>query len=644
MSLRPKFRFVAECFSFVFLLQITDLESAAFPPTATPDEIHNRLEKASRAHPRLFADAETFSHLKTSIYANRYSGMIADQVIQDAKKLMDVSPVSRVLQGRRLLGVSRRCLERVNQLAMAYQLTENKGFARRCIQEMLAVAAFEDWNPSHFLDVAEMTMALAVGYDWLYEELTVEERKIIRTAIVEKSLKLPFETRHKGWVKSRNNWGQVCHGGLTAGALAIMEDEPELAARTVHQAIQHVVHSMEAFAPKGSYPEGPGYWAYGTTYNVLLIEELENVLGTDFGLSQAPGFGQTGAYLALVTGPSGETFNYSDGGSGRSPQPAMHWFARRYQRPDWLIGEFELLNARIGSGGRFQPLTLLWMSEPTEKLDVRLPNHWQSEGEVSIALHRSSWTDPDHVFVGFKGGSPSANHGNMNIGSFVLDADGVRWAMDLGAEGYHGIESRGMNLWDRSQDSDRWTILRQSNHGHGTLVAGGQLQKASGFGRFVEFSDDPSISYSVLDMTEVYAGQLKQVLRGVALLPGKQVVIRDDISGGRPGQTIRWGMITRAVPTLLSDKVIRLELEDETLNIRFQSSLAGQWKFIDLEQPPHEWDSPNPGVTLLTYESEFGDDGSLTWVSVMTPGSAMGTDSKIKLLSQKTLENWKTIK
>ncbi len=128
------------------------------------------------------------------------------------------------------------------------------------------------------------------------------------------------------------------------------------------------------------------------------------------------------------------------------------------------------------------------------------------------------------------------------------------------------------------------------------------------------------------------------------MLPSKEVVIRDDVSGGRAGQTIRWGMVTRAVPTLLSDKVLRLELEDKRLDIRFQSSLGGQWKFINLEQPPNEWDSPNPGVTLLTYESEFGDDGSLTWVSVMTPGSAMGADLKIKLLSQQTLENWKTIK
>ena len=37
---------------------------------------------------------------------------------------------------------------------------------------MLTAARFEDWNPSHFLDVAEMTFALAIGYDWHSEGKT----------------------------------------------------------------------------------------------------------------------------------------------------------------------------------------------------------------------------------------------------------------------------------------------------------------------------------------------------------------------------------------------------------------------------------------------------------------------------------------
>ena len=44
-------------------------------------------------------------------------------------------------------------------------LTGDRAFSSRAEQEMLAAAAFTDWNPSHFLDVGEMTTALALGYD-----------------------------------------------------------------------------------------------------------------------------------------------------------------------------------------------------------------------------------------------------------------------------------------------------------------------------------------------------------------------------------------------------------------------------------------------------------------------------------------------
>ena len=34
----------------------------------------------------------------------------------------------------------------------------------------VVVLSFTDWHPKHFLDVAEMTTALALSYDWLYHD------------------------------------------------------------------------------------------------------------------------------------------------------------------------------------------------------------------------------------------------------------------------------------------------------------------------------------------------------------------------------------------------------------------------------------------------------------------------------------------
>ena len=337
---------------FVFGNAIADARENSYPPDVSIEELTELVKKVPKTHPRLFIHADELETLRRKSEKNALNRSLKEAIVHQADVLLDDAPIERKLQGRRLLGQSRRCVQRVLALAMAYQLTEDAKYAERCKKEMLAAASFEDWNPSHFLDVAEMTFALAFGYDWLYDRLDEDSRLKIRDAIIHKGVELPFTTKHNGWVRSSNNWGQVCHGGLLAGAFAVLEDEPELAAKTAHSALKNVTRSMAAFAPKGSYPEGPGYWSYGTSYNVLLIGVLDSVLGSDFGLSLAPGFDRTGQYLSVVTGPSGMTFNYADGGAGRSAQPAVFWFASKFDRPDWSFHEYDLLAKAIDSAKR----------------------------------------------------------------------------------------------------------------------------------------------------------------------------------------------------------------------------------------------------------------------------------------------------
>ena len=617
-----------------------------YPPTSSLAEVQQWIDGAPKAHPRLFASGAELGRLRESASEDPTRRALAEAMIAQADALDGLPTLTRTLQGRRLLGQSRRAVQRMMTLTTAYHLTDDPRHARRAEKEMLAISGFSDWNPSHFLDVAEMTLAMAIGYDWLYPQLDEGSRETIRTAIVDKGVALQFDSEHTGWVQATNNWGQVCHGGLTAGALAVMEDEPDLAARTVHSALLNVTRSMAVYAPKGSYPEGPGYWSYGTGYNVVLIAVLESALGTDFGLSRAPGFDATGEYPALATGPSGLFFNYADGGDRRGVQPALFWFARRHARPDWLLGERDRLQTALSKltaedaasgGGRFLPLTLLWMGEWADAPEIRMPLHWSGEGDVPVTVHRSSWTDPGATYVGLKGGSPSANHGQMDTGSFVLDADGVRWALDLGAEPYHGIEARGMNLWDRTQDSDRWTIFRQQNEGHNTLVIDGQPQKVSGHGRIVEFSDAPAFPHSIVDMSSVYEGQARSVRRGVALLPSGAVLAQDEISGLPPGRLVRWGMITRARTSEASGVALTLTEGEKRLRMELLSPADTRWQVIGTGGPRHEWDSPNPGTRMIAFEAVAPESGELRLAALLTPGSATPAEAPMGL---RPLADW----
>ncbi len=641
-----RYIFLAPVAVCVVLLATARGQQPIFPPKVSLDEIRHRISESKSVRPRLLATREQLASLSRTLDKDPLRKQLADSIIQQADALCGVEPVERKLQGRRLLSVSRQCVQRVLMLATAYHLTGDARYAQRCRKEMLAAARFSDWNPSHFLDVAEMTFALAIGYDWLYDQLDAASRKEIRTAIVEKSLKLPFETKYRSWVHARNNWGQVCHGGLTAGALAVMEDEPDLAARTVQNAIENVVTSMDAFAPHGSFPEGPGYWNYGTTYNVLLIASLESALGSDFSLSATPGFNETGAYPAMVYGPSGQYFNYADGHAGRHPEPILFWFASRYRRPDWLIGERELwrnqLSQPVSASPEkvtgFMPLALLWMKNSSDSREVRLPLNWSGGGKVPISVHRSSWTDPRATFVGVKAGSPSASHAHMDIGSFVLDSDGVRWATDLGSEDYYGIESRKMDLWNMKQNADRWKIFRLNNFSHNTLVIDDQLQMTSGDAQIVAFSDDPEKPYSIVDMTSVYYGQADSVRRGVALLPTREVLVQDELSGLRPGSRVRWGMVTTGIPDELGKNRCVLHQNGEELALTILAPEKTVSSQIDTAKPRHEWDSPNPGTRMVAFETRAPNSGQLTIAVVATPGTCrtpISTQLKVE-----PLERW----
>src|SRR5690554_915329 len=133
---------------------------------------------------------------------------------------------------------------------------------------------------------------------------------------------------------------------------------------------------------------------------------------------------------------------------------------------------------------------------------------------MPLMISRTSWWDSNSLYLGFKGGSPSVNHGHMDIGSFVMEAEGVRWAIDMGSQSYESLESRGMSIFGRTQDAERWTILRLNNYIHNTLTVNGELQRVEGFAGMDKYGDNADFMFAVTDMTSVYDGQLAQAKRG----------------------------------------------------------------------------------------------------------------------------------
>jgi hypothetical protein len=299
-------------------------------------------------HPRLYVLDEDLPAIERAAADNPLAHSWYERLQKEARKMLDEPPVEHRLIGPRLLDQSRAALRRISTLAALYRLDGDRRKAECARREMLTAAAFPDWNPSHFLDTAEMTNALAIGYDWLFDFPSAGDRAAVRTAIVEKGLKPGLRVYRKGggWPEAHHNWNQVCNGGMTAGALAVADEEPALAAEVLARGRESIVRAMRSFAPDRGWEEGPGYWNYATHYNVFYLAALRSALGTDFGLTDMPGFAEAGNFRIQSVGPLGLTFNFADAGPGAGTAPQMLWLARTFDRPDFARHERRLARTR----------------------------------------------------------------------------------------------------------------------------------------------------------------------------------------------------------------------------------------------------------------------------------------------------------
>ena len=576
-------------------------------------------------HPRLLITSQDLVTVRAVSVTNALTADILAQAEASARALLSQPLLTYRKDGRRLLAVSREALRRVMLSSFAWRLTGEKAFAERAQREMLNLAAFVDWNPSHFLDTAEMTAALAIGYDWLFEELPVTARATIREAIVAKGLNAALDPKAKwnGWQRTENNWNQVCFGGLTLGALAIAEDESVAARELLERARTNNVIGLRPYAPEGIYPEGPGYWSYGTTYQLLMLSALESALDTDWNLSARPGFLPSAAALVQLTGPSGRPFNFADGGDGIAFRTALFWFADKLRQPELVYFQQRMLEQRLREKGErvpedyLLPLLAKWTASlPSKVPPPSLPLAWQGDGPNPVGVFRSSWTDSNALFLAFKGGSANLNHGHMDAGSFVLEADGVRWAWDLGMQDYLSIESHGWSLFKRAQDSDRWRVYRLNNFSHNTLTLGGQLHNMIGDARITAFTTNSA----TVNLSEIFADQAEQVTRRFAVGSNRSVRVCDEIAGAEPGLSVRWQMVTKADIQIKKGGAV-LRQDGQVLAAKIVSPAGAEFEIASAQPPDDGVNQRNPNARLLALEVIVPDSGKLTLEIQLQPGA-----------------------
>eukprot|EP00026_Physarum_polycephalum_P011837 Phypoly_transcript_12082.p1 GENE.Phypoly_transcript_12082~~Phypoly_transcript_12082.p1 ORF type:complete len:297 (+),score=46.47 Phypoly_transcript_12082:43-933(+) len=253
-------------------------------------------------HPRLLVLDEQLPVILKAISVDKIISDWFTKVVEDADALLTQPPTQWV--SGRMLTESRQVLSRVTTLAGVFRLTSNVAYANRAIQEMLVAAQMPGWCPNSFLDPSEMTNALAIGYDWLYNLMTEGERANISAAIYDKGLKYgvefyagnytqdpalaptPLYPSGFDWATVFFNWNQVCNGGMLMGALSVWEEYPSVAQYILNSSIPSIEISISAYAPNGGWVESPTYGIYASNYAAYYLGALNSVFGHDFGITE----------------------------------------------------------------------------------------------------------------------------------------------------------------------------------------------------------------------------------------------------------------------------------------------------------------------------------------------------------------------
>ncbi len=572
------------------------------PVLQNPITVEYLKRNLRKSQPRLVLNSAIEKELRSKLKTDPVIRNIYEAIKLNAEMIRSEPLLERVVTGRRLLEVSREMLYRMSILAMVYRIDGDPAILKRINDEVVAVCNFSDWNPSHYLDVGEMAMAVAIALDWTAGKLPKATIELAKNALIEKGImpSWPESGRRPNWAYGSNNWNQVCNGGMIAASIAIAEKDPELAAKTIWRALDGLPHSLAEYIPDGVYPEGSTYWSYGTSFSVITAAMLESAFGSDFGHFDYPGFKESAVFRVLVNAPSGWYYNFADCGDKRSASGDMTlaWFAAKTGNSAFFEKERFLMQPEaMGKLSRVAGPALVWMSQYKELGEEKVPTAWKGEGANPVVVFTGDENDPHQYYFGGKGGRGTVNHGNMDGGSFVFELNGVRWSVDPGNQGYNALESSGFDLWGRCQDCERWTLLTKNNFGHSTISVNDQLHVVDGLATIADFKDGAKPE-ATIDMTPTFAGQLKSASRRFVKDSNTSLLIEDKVEISDSTKLITWHMLTTADVEIVNGGAV-LKQDGKALKLENLSHPGLMVSVVALYPAPLKLDRQMAGLKRL---------------------------------------------
>ncbi len=385
----------------------------------------------------------------------------------------------------------RRLTNWVENLGLAYQLTDDERYADQGVKVLMAavrkIPVTDSRLEKSFAGArGDIAHGLALGYDWLGEKLTEDEKREWAAVAAGYVRNIIGQAQREGtwWVPHHNFMG-VAGGAAGCLALQLKPFYPDEAKQWVDTCTQLIETWLdEGFDEQGAYYEGTGYSVYGMTNATLFAEALLRSGGPDLfrhaRLLRAPHF------LAMSVLPGERVVEArNDANYAGLGNPLFLLLAKRQNSPlaKWLWER---------CGGGTAPLQIVWDNDVTAQkplaLGEPLAEHFEGRG---LCVFRTGWETEDIMFSVEAGPYYRVTHNQADKGSFTLYGLGQRWAIDSG------------------YGNNRKPGGRDQTVAHNCVLVDGEGQALSGAGagtngKIVEYNDGPDFAYCLADATDAY--------------------------------------------------------------------------------------------------------------------------------------------
>jgi hypothetical protein len=504
-------------------------------PTGHPRVFFTSNERealiARTTNPKLTA---LWAKLRERARASRETGDLANG--GRTFELLDKNYLLPTLLG--YFDVLNRARARISSNSFDAFITGDKESLAAAKRVLLDVARWNRWSPPWFNEhgqhtyypAGELAVDVAFGYDLLYDNLSADERSLIRTALIEKSIVPTYKeyVLDNRAMANTSNWISHTVAGALIAAAAVSDDcEPTEDAGQLDTYVNGLLLKLEdhisaSYLPDGSYGEGTSYQEFDLETLGVALPVIKRVFGIDY-YSQSHIKDSLSYSLYTVAQPTSESLDMGDSHPpsartlapliAHSKDPALRWYFQ-------LFDHSALID-------------FIFYDDSVQPEQPALPSS-KIFFDKGYASFRTGWKPDDWLFL-YRAG-PTFNHNHSDQGSFLLTAFGENLITEGGWSDYYKDP-----YYDR--------FFTQAI-GHNTVLVNGDplSQSIADTAQFAALNNHPRITDAITsefydavssDLTDVYQGRLARYTRRIVFLKPHYFVIYDDLNA-KSATTFDW--------------------------------------------------------------------------------------------------------